>query len=54
MILIVMTPLWFWEEPTYYADTLSPNPVHWNCGVAYSPLGVFFEWSNEAVAKVRT
>jgi hypothetical protein len=43
MYLIIMPALWFWEEPTYWPDSLSPYTEHWTCGFAYSPLGSF-EW----------
>lgn len=43
MIITVLPALWFWDEPTYWPDTLSPHPEHWTCGYAYSPLGSY-EW----------
>jgi hypothetical protein len=48
MLLIVMTPLWFWEEPTYWPDTMSTNVCDWVqvWVVVSSTLGVY-EWQGK-------
>jgi len=44
MRLIILPALWFWEEPSYWPDTLSLNTTYWDYGFAYSALGESYEW----------
>jgi hypothetical protein len=36
MYLRILTPLWFWEEPTYWPDTFSSDTRNW----LYQPIFV--------------